>query len=124
MVRYDILQAAGFDVDGAVASLGGMEELYEETLASFLNDAEARLPNFSSVPAEDGLHEFAVLAHALKGMSAYVGATGLSDEARELEMLGKAGDRAGVAEKLPAFREHLAAVVATVRDACTEPAFS
>ena len=71
--------------------------------------------------AEDDAVSFARLAHAIKSSSASLGALVFSQQARELEMLGKANDLTGASPKLEKFAADFARVTRCLEEMSDEP---
>jgi HPt (histidine-containing phosphotransfer) domain-containing protein len=112
------LDKFGIDVAKGVMMTGGTMEGYRRVLALWVRDAEERLNAFQALLApkpapssvELGSEELGALiisVHALKTASGTIGAADLSDEAKQLEEAGKAGDIALIKRNLVVFCEHL-----------------
>jgi histidine phosphotransfer protein HptB len=61
------------------------------------------------------------IAHSIKSSSASLGAIGFSQQARELEMLGKAGDLAGAGPTIKGLAVEFAAVKRCLEELRNEP---
>jgi histidine phosphotransfer protein HptB len=61
------------------------------------------------------------IGHSLKSSSASLGALGFSQQARELEMLGKAGDLAGAGASIKGLAAEFAAVKRCLEELSNEP---
>jgi HPt (histidine-containing phosphotransfer) domain-containing protein len=86
-------------------------------LEEFCRDANRRL-EFLNIPhAEAYLKSFITQVHALKGISASIGAARLSEEADELEKAGRRGDMAFIRERVGAYHEDLANLVRHIAEA-------
>jgi CheY-like chemotaxis protein len=107
----------GVDVKQGVNMTGGTVEGYKKVLSMFRKDVRERLVLLQEPPDEAGLPLFVTQVHALKSVSAALGAKTVSEEATALEAAGKgalagsATDRAAIAEGLPQFREHLTGLI-------------
>jgi signal transduction histidine kinase/CheY-like chemotaxis protein len=121
----------GVDVKKGIAMTGGTPGGYRQVLAMFQKDAEDRLPLLRDFPVDISLEDnstlsgekrerqnsektltlFVTQVHALKSAAAAIGAAEVSAQAAALEAAGKAGETAVIREKLPAFAEHLTALV-------------
>jgi HPt (histidine-containing phosphotransfer) domain-containing protein len=93
---------------------GGKEAFYRKVLALFRKDAEERLSLLQTVPGTDALPTFVTHVHALKGASASIGATEVSEHAAKLEAAGKSGDLAYIKDNLPRFTERLTQLVENI----------
>jgi signal transduction histidine kinase/CheY-like chemotaxis protein len=103
-------QIAGVDVATGLARIGGSQNRYRDLLAMFCRDAVAGFPLLAKEPDAASLRSFTTLVHALKSALANIGADGLSRAAAMLEKAGREADMPGLRDKLPPFREELAAL--------------
>jgi CheY-like chemotaxis protein len=108
----------GVDIAAGLAGIGGSPSRYRELLRMFQKDVEAHFARLEANPDQAGLAAFTTVVHALKSGLANVGATVLSGAAAVLEQAGRHGDLAAIGNKLPSFREDLAALMARL-DAAT-----
>ncbi|MDR2604354.1 MAG: response regulator [Desulfovibrio sp.] len=128
----------GVNTELGLERIGGSHSLYLQLLAVFRADAEACLARLAAEPEDAGLNTgkgplpeqtspgssgqspdaslraFITQVHAAKSALANIGAERLSKEAALLEQAGKEADMSLIREKLPAFREELAALSARV----------
>ena len=84
-----------------------------ELVTTFLDDSPRLLADMRQALAEASAPNFQRAAHSLKSNSASLGALGLSAQAKELEMIGRAGKLDGVGDRL----DKLAATYAEVEAA-------
>lgn len=87
--KMQILERAGLDVEGALARLMNNEGFYLRMLGKFADDKSfAGLGSAHEAQDHEGMQQ---AAHALKGVSATLGMTGLSDlcERMQYTMEGK-----------------------------------
>nr|AGS53254.1 hypothetical protein [uncultured bacterium contig00001] len=82
----------GIDVDSGVARIGGKVNDYLKTLELYRKDGEDKLTVIPSALEEKDIRLFTTCVHALKSASAYIGATKLSEQARDLEAAGNRMD--------------------------------
>lgn len=85
--------AGEFAFAEALARLGGNEKLLKTQAGIFCATYERTIEELEHLIEKGELHECALKLHALKGVSATLGATGLSHAARELEASAKEGIR-------------------------------
>jgi HPt (histidine-containing phosphotransfer) domain-containing protein len=78
MRDVNILKKNGIDVDAGVEILGDME-MYDETLQDFLDESEVRLPSLLEARNSGDMENYAILVHAMKGDSKYLGFTKLAE---------------------------------------------
>jgi HPt (histidine-containing phosphotransfer) domain-containing protein len=67
-------------------------------------------------PGSAALKDFTISVHALKTASGTIGAAALSDEARQLEEAGKAGDVGLIQKNLANFCEHLQGMIKAINE--------
>jgi len=105
----------GLNVNKGIAMTGGTFKGYLRVLAMFRKDAEERLVLLRELPDEARLPLFTSQVHALKGASGALGAEEISAEAAEIEVAGKAGNVAVVANLLPGFVHRLTELIEEIR---------
>jgi signal transduction histidine kinase/CheY-like chemotaxis protein len=123
---------SGVSAKRGVAMTGGTLAGYLRVLEVFCKDAEERLALLRTLigltrDAEHGhaafdLNLYITQVHALKSASVSIGAESLSVEAARLEASGKSGDMTYIRDILPAFAEHIAALVKNIRAALADSA--
>ena len=86
-----VLKENGIDVDSSIELLGDME-MYEETLGDFLTESEDRLPKILEYKNNSDMENYAILVHAMKGDSKYLGFTKLADLSYEHQLKSQDGD--------------------------------
>jgi HPt (histidine-containing phosphotransfer) domain-containing protein len=86
-------------------SSGGGTDLVAELVELFVGDVPPRLDVLAGAIANGDAEALARAAHSLKGSSATMGAVGMSELCRRMEMLGRAGDVAPAAPLLVSLRE-------------------
>jgi len=86
-----ILTDNGVNLESALEFLGDLS-FYDETLEAFLMENETRLPNIEKYRKELNMADYAILVHALKSDSKYLGFKELADIAYEHELASKANN--------------------------------
>ncbi len=99
------LKAGGVDTDAALKYCRDDKEFYRQLLNEYVKDKKNKAEELNRFLAEKNWKDYAIRVHGLKSTSRMIGAGTLSEMARELEMLSKAGDGAMVAKKHPALME-------------------
>ena len=89
--NVQFLKSKGIDVDKGLELLGDME-MYDETLEAFLTESETRLPKMKEFKESKDLNNYAILAHAMKSDSKYLGFTKLAELSYNHEIKGKEND--------------------------------
>ena len=106
MRDVSILTDNGVDLDSALELLGDLE-FYDETLTSFLEENKTRIPNIEKYKKDLNMNDYAILVHALKSDSKYLGFKSLADIAYVHELASKANN---VDEVLAKYDELMAEV--------------
>ncbi len=78
MQELTFLQDNDIDTDTAIELLGDVD-MYNDTLADFLTESETRMPNIEKYKNQGDLENYAILVHALKSDSKYLGFTHLAE---------------------------------------------
>lgn len=91
MRDVSILTDNGVDLNSALELLGDLS-FYDETLEAFLGENETRLPNIEKYRKEQNMEDYAILVHALKSDSKYLGFKSLADIAYVHELASKANN--------------------------------
>ena len=91
MKDINILKNNGINVDQGLEILGDME-MYDETLNDFLTESEERLPNIKAFKEAGDMGNYAILVHAMKSDSKYLGFTKLAELSLNHEMESKANN--------------------------------
>ena len=74
----NILKNNGVDVDAGLELLGDMD-MYNETLNDFLTEQSTRLSDIQKYHDENDMKNYAILVHAMKSDSKYLGFTKLAE---------------------------------------------
>lgn len=85
------LKENDIDVDSSIELLGDID-MYNETLNDFLEESKTRLPNMKKYMEESDSNNYAILAHAMKSDSKYLGFKKLAELSLNHEMEGKANN--------------------------------
>lgn len=91
MRDINILKSNDIDVDSGLEILGDIE-MYDDTLNDFILECEGRLPKLVEYKNNNDLENYAILVHAIKGDSKYLGFSKLADMALEHQLKSQAND--------------------------------
>ena len=91
MKDVTLLNSNGIDVNHGLELLGDME-MYDETLQDFLTESETRLPQMKEYKEAGDMENYAILVHAMKSDSKYLGFTTLAELSYNHEMESKAAN--------------------------------
>ena len=84
----EYLKSNDIDVDSSIELLGDLD-MYIETLKDFLTESEDRLPKMEKFLKEKDTSNYAILAHAMKSDSKYLGFKKLAELSLNHELEGK-----------------------------------
>ena len=101
----------GLDVEAGMLYCGGDAESYRDILCDFLRSAPQRQARLEEALQKEDLASYKIDVHSLKGMTATVGAAGLSAQARQLQQFCEDGDAQAVHRDHPTFQHRLEALV-------------
>lgn len=91
MRDVSILTDNGVNLESALEFLGDLS-FYDETLEAFLSENELRIPNIEKYRKNQNMEDYAILVHALKSDSKYLGFKNLADIAYVHELASKANN--------------------------------
>ncbi len=91
MRDVSILTDNGVDLEYALSLLGDLS-FYDETVEAFLEENKTRVPNIEKYRKEQNMEDYAILVHALKSDSKYLGFMDLVDIAYAHELASKANN--------------------------------
>lgn len=95
MKDVNVLSSNGINVEGSLEILGDME-MYDETLNDFLDAIDENVSKIKTFKEQGDMPNYAILVHALKSDSKYLGFTKLAELAFQHEMESKASNVAFV----------------------------
>ena len=90
-MNIDFLKNNGVDVDSGIELLGDME-MYQETLNDFLEEQKTRLTDIARYKNSGDMENYAILVHAMKGDSKYLGFTKLAELSLDHQLKSQDGD--------------------------------
>lgn len=91
MKDVSLLSSKGVDVEQSLKLLGDME-MYNELLGDFLNESDERLSKMKEYKEASDMANYAILVHALKSDSKYLGFGKLAELSYQHEMESKANN--------------------------------
>jgi signal transduction histidine kinase/CheY-like chemotaxis protein len=111
------LMIKGVNVKKGIAIMGGKLESYLQTLDVFRKDGRDKLNAIKEVLDKNDMHLYTIYVHALKSAAANVGATKLSEIARNLETAANDGNRGYIDAHTPELMAELGAILTGI-DSC------
>jgi CheY-like chemotaxis protein len=107
----------GIDKEIGLNHFGGEEEMYYETLKSFVKYFNMQCEKMTAVLESQDISGFAASAHLVKSMLSTIGAMGLYESALALEMAAKAGEAEFCQGKYPESLEKIMKLYSSLADA-------
>ena len=98
-------RALGLDPETALMHMGGSGKLLDEVLADLAANARETARGLRECAEKKDLEAYRIAAHSVKGLMATIGATAMSEEAREHEFAARDGNEEFVVEKSKAFAD-------------------
>ena len=105
----------GINSESGLRLSDGDMDIYLKSLRLFASSIPATLDKMRAVSA-DTMHEYAISAHSVKGMCEYIGAEKARAAAKQLELLAKEGDSAGVLAGNESFIKETQAIIGGIVD--------
>ena len=98
--EYDLerLRETGIDVDAGLHYCAGDRSLYFEMLSDFVRTFEGKLEEAERFYHDKNWHEYEVAVHAMKSNVKMIGATSVSELAKNLEEAAENGDTGFITE--------------------------
>lgn len=105
-MNRDFLEKNGIDVAQGLELLGDMD-MYNETVSDFLEEQKTRIPALKEYKEKGDCENYAILAHAMKSDSKYLGFTKLIELAYAHELKGKENDITYIQENFATLMEEV-----------------
>jgi len=96
------IEIAGLDITKGLEQCEGDEKNYLKTLRAYAKNIRSMLGLMETV-TEDGIADYGIRVHGIKGASYYISANVVSKEAEILEFAAKDGNLSLIQERNPAF---------------------
>ncbi|MCR4763219.1 MAG: response regulator [Lachnospiraceae bacterium] len=113
----EALTKAGINMKDGLMYCANRMSLYEDMLREYADNCPKRSGELEKFHADKNWEEYHVLIHSLKSVSRMIGATDLSEKAKELEQAAKAGDEEKVFKLHDGFLQDYREMSAAIRDA-------
>jgi CheY-like chemotaxis protein/nitrogen-specific signal transduction histidine kinase/HPt (histidine-containing phosphotransfer) domain-containing protein len=119
------IKIEGVDINKGIAMTGGRVDNYLRTLSVFYNDGIEKIKEIKTCMENGDLPLYVTHVHALKSASASIGASGVSEIAKSLEIAGNNGDMPFIESNNDSFLKELEVLLdniklATPNDTITE----
>ncbi|MBE6139746.1 MAG: response regulator [Firmicutes bacterium] len=113
-IDIDYLKENDIDVDSGVELLGDIE-MYNDTLKDFLIESETRIPKMKEHLDNEDSNNYAILSHAMKSDSKYLGFKKLAELSLNHELKGKDNDIKYIKEHHPELMDEVERVINVVK---------
>ena len=114
MMDSNWLKENGVDVDKGIELLGDLE-MYNETLQDFLDEMEIRVPQIEEYKKQEDMENYAILVHALKGDSNYLGFTELAEMSLEHQLKSQENNIKYIEEHYEELKEEINRIMDIVK---------
>lgn len=111
----NILTNNGIDVNKGLELLGDME-MYNETLNDFINESSTRIPDIKKYFEEGDMPNYAILVHAMKSDSKYLGFDKLVELSFNHEMASKDNNIEYVTNNIEELLTEADRIIAVVKE--------
>jgi len=105
----------GVDSHSGLELCDGEMDIYLNSLRLYASNTAKALEKMKGVSAET-LKDYAITVHGVKSMSEYIGAEEARKTAKQLEMMAKGGDLAGVQAQNDTFIRYVQGIVINVKN--------
>ena len=107
----ECLAIEGMDTAQGLSRFGGKTDKYIKTLRIYAKDLQKNIEQLSLMQKNETYDDFVVCIHTMKGVSGNIGATGIFELTKELELAGKNSDFDFVRENIPVLIEKAKSVM-------------
>ena len=115
MKDIEFLKKNEIDVDKGIEILGDIE-IYNEILNDFFNEIEDRVLKLEEYKQNKDMENYAILVHALKGDSNYLGFTKLAEMALSHQLKSQDGDILYIEEHYGELKEEIDKIVGILKE--------
>ena len=96
MMDMDALKRIGINTEEGLAYCADDPEFYEEMIIEYLNESGKRTDDLKKYFTERSWQQYGICVHSIKSTSKMIGASALSEHAREMEFAAKEGNTAAL----------------------------
>ncbi len=109
----DYLRENGIDIDSSIEILGDIE-IVNEILDDFLVEMDERIPLLNEYIDSEDMENYAVVVHAIKGDSKYLGFTKLADMALAHQLKAQDNDISYVKSNFDDLMDEISRIIEVV----------
>jgi len=110
------VEIPGLDIEGGIKRFGGNEKIYLDVLRSYSAGVSSMLNKIETF-SEDILADYIIKVHGIKGVSLDISAEQTANEAKDLEIAGKANDIDFIKANHSAFIKHARDLISGIEKA-------
>ena len=110
------VEIPGLDIAGGIKRFNGNEKIYLNVLRSYAAGVSSMLDKIETFN-EDALSDYIIKVHGIKGVSLDISAEQTANEAKELEIAGKANDIDYIKANHSNFMEHARNLISGIENA-------
>ena len=114
MKDRSLLENNGINVEASLDILGDME-MYDETLADFLDEVDEKIEKLREYNASHDMANYAIIAHSLKSDSKYLGFDVLAELSYNHEMASKENNIEWCGQNLDALLQEANRIISVVK---------
>jgi len=113
------VEIPGLDIADGIKRFGGNEKIYLDVLRSYAAGVSSMLNKIETF-SEDILADYIIKVHGIKGVSLDISAEQTANEAKDLEIAGKANDINFINANHAAFMEHARNLISVIENALSK----
>ena len=111
----DFLRDNGIDIDNAIEILGDIETV-DEIMDDFLVEMDERLPLLEEYKNNGDMENYAILVHAIKGDSKYLGFTKLAELSLNHQVKAEENDISYINDNYKELMEEISRILKIVKE--------
>lgn len=111
----DFLRDNGIDIDSAIEILGDIETV-NEIMGDFLIEMDERLPLMEEYKNSNDMENYAILVHAIKGDSKYLGFTKLAELSLNHQVKAEEDDSSYINDNYKELMEEIDRILKIVKE--------
>ena len=111
-----VLKKSGIDTDAGLKYCVGDSDFYRSLLVQFATESSDKIASMQKYYNIRDWHNYEIFVHALKSTSKMVGASGLSETAKALEMAAKANDESYILSNHESMIREYGRITSDIKD--------
>ncbi|MCR5338983.1 MAG: response regulator, partial [Lachnospiraceae bacterium] len=115
--KLEKLKNIGIDTEAGILHSAGDRDFYLEILGDYTDSYDQKKSDFERLLKEENIHDYGVVAHALKSLSRTIGAKEFGETAYEMEQAASRNDAEYIRSKHGAFIDAYEALIRRIEGA-------